>query len=63
MKIEKVLPCEGECAGFTDHQHRGANRVKRDVWVCLDCGATRSGPILTRSDVDQAVATDGGEER
>ena len=61
MAVRKDLPCQGQCSGFSEHEHRGPNSVGRDVWKCIDCGETRAGPILTKSDVEQPVATDGGE--
>ena len=59
--IRKQLPCDGDCDGQTEHVHLGENDVRRDVWRCTECDKKRSGPILSRSDVEQPVAADGGE--
>lgn len=59
-EIRKRLPCVGDCEEQTEHVHIGENRIGRDVWRCTYCKETRAGPILTKSDVEQTVATDGG---
>jgi len=58
--VRKRVPCDGDCDGQTEHVHLGKNDVRRDVWRCTRCDETRAGPILSRSDVAQPVATDGG---
>lgn len=59
-EIRKLLPCDGDCQGETEHVHLGKNRVRRDVWECSECQSTRAGPILSRSDLSPQIATDGG---
>lgn len=62
MAVRRRVYCTGDCDGNTLHLLKGMNRVGRPVWECLECHETRAGPILTKSDVQQPVATDGGEE-
>lgn len=60
-EIRKLLPCDGDCSGQTEHVHLTKNDVLRDVWLCTVCKEPRAGPILTQSDVEQTIAADGGE--
>lgn len=59
-EIRKRVLCQGDCLGRTEHVHLRPNSVGRDVWRCTGCGEKRAGPILTKSDVEQSLAADGG---
>ena len=62
MNVRKTFWCP-ECDREQKHQHLGKNDVLADRYECLDCGDRHTGPMLVKSDVEQAVATDGGEEQ
>lgn len=62
MAVRKRLPCQGDCNHRTEHEHQGRNIVGRDVWQCVECRGTRAGPILSKREVEQPIATDGGTD-
>ncbi|MDR5657275.1 hypothetical protein RH831_08790 [Halodesulfurarchaeum sp. HSR-GB] len=60
--IRKTFYCP-ECGERTRHVHLGKNDVLADRYECEECADRHTGPTLLRSDVEQAVATDGGERQ